>query len=273
MVGRTMLERNPKTAGRKQYGRNRKAVHQNIYSSPLFSMPSALQSASQDFNQENPVCGGQSWRFQDVNIRYSNGAVVQRQPVHASFKSRSYRHATSSRLKGRALALQRLGASDPDVLRAALVEDSGVPDSNVPGSDARIDYEIPNQAHHIVESHGGDDVGRDILSSAGIHINSAINGVLLPTWEGDNTGNATVHLGSHVEEYSDCVNAALQEAVADEQAGTRAYKQAVKTVLSTIREILLNHNLALNAHGDPDYNPDTEQPVSITEIFEQYGLI
>ena len=160
-----------------------------------------------------------------------------------------------------------------EVIALQKIQFRWVPDSNNEKTDFRIDYIIPNQAHHIVESHGGDGIGREILRKADIDINSAANGVLLPMADGDGTGNATVHNGSHNNEYSHCVNRALQKAVADKEQGRLKYTKAVIETLSKIRVLLLTQNLALNARGDADYDVVTQNGMSITEIFRGKGLI
>jgi hypothetical protein len=84
---------------------------------------------------------------------------------------------------------------------------AGVPDSNQIGG-------TRNQAHHIVEVNDPNAaLARHLLYLAEIDINSAINGVFLPEYEADDTGDATVHFGSHRQEYADIVNQALSQAV------------------------------------------------------------
>lgn len=146
--------------------------------------------------------------------------------------------------------------TDSSVLRAALVDYAGVPDSNLRNSDRRVGYAITNQAHHIVEA--GDkraNKARTILKDAGICVNSAANGVLLPSEHIDGTGEATIHLGSHVGEYAECVNRALEAAVDGSHSGTKQYRENVLTRLEQIREVLLTCNVPINGNVDADMTP------------------
>lgn len=78
----------------------------------------------------------------------------------ASLSTRLGRHARELQRKlkkerARELLNRRVGnrkVSNSDILRAALVEDNGVPDSRIVRNDSGINYAIGNQAHHIVET-------------------------------------------------------------------------------------------------------------------------
>lgn len=174
---------------------------------------------------------------------------------------------------------------------------AGVPDSN-------IDFNpIPNQAHHIVEAAGGGASGvaaRALLVAAGIDIDSSCNGVLLPSVHHDDAGDATVHLGNHKNEYMVCVNASLGRAIdaavppipilfpgATPQIKVRgaiaaaiplppplsAWLQGVIVArLNSIRNMLLTENVPINQDVDGDWNPLTGAPITITEVFANYGL-
>lgn len=221
--------------------------------------------------------------MEDMRIHYrSNHTVIQMYPIHRSFMVESYGMASISTRLGehaRELEGERLNrrggireVTDSDVLRAALVMDNGVPDSRIVGSDPEINYEIDNQAHHIVETHNV--FGQMILANADIERNSSANGVLLPKAEGDGTGNAATHNGSHIREYRNCVNEALENATRGLPPHTDWYKESVIAVLVRIRRILLNFNMALNGRGDADYKDDSPNgKKSIRDIFQEQGLI
>lgn len=210
--------------------------------------------------------------MEDMQIRYrSNQTVIQMIPTHASFKAHSYHRASRSTGLGRhARELLNMGESDSRILRASVVEDNGVPDSRIEGSSRGIDYTIANQAHHIVET--SNRIGRRILANAGINHNSAANGVLLPEVEGDGTGNAAIHKGSHLGAYRVCVNRALSHAIRGQMEHSDAYKESVLVVLDRIRRILLNKNVAINKRGDPDYKNGRPGYRSIRDIFHDEGL-
>ncbi len=203
--------------------------------------------------------------------------------LHPSFDVASYVWAENSYELGEEA---RGVARDPqarnsDILRASLVDDNGVPDSN-------SDYSgIVNQAHHIVEVNNNEE-GGGILEAVGIDINSAANGVLLPQFavysngEDDSydTGNASIHNGSHRDEYRECVTRALHKAINDLENSAvgveleiQDYRNAVLRVLAEIRRVLLEKNVPLNHREDPNYNDNTDEGETITEIFQDEGLI
>lgn len=137
--------------------------------------------------------------------------------------------------------------------------------------------DITNQAHHIVET--SNVYGQQLLRWYGIHPDSAINGVLLPTYETDDTGNTSVHLGRHSAAYTKGINAALEKAVADAQAaaprGLQRWLEGRKAVIRTlmhIRDVLLTENVPLNKHSDANYNPVTGSEETIADIFSRTGL-
>lgn len=198
--------------------------------------------------------------------------VIQRQ-THQSFLPESYvRAETMPQLPDELLTRiheyrvqygQEPGNSD--VLRAALVE-AGVPDSNVC-------FEIPNQAHHIVEASDVHAEGaRSILEYAGIDVNSVANGVLLPTAGGEGRGDATLHRGGHSREYAECINYALETAVGGAVRGTPQYQVHVLKRLAEIRRVLLTCNVPINGNVDPDWDSETCQPITINAIFIREGL-
>lgn len=254
--------------------------------------PKSLPNRSDFLGHKRRVPDRTDISMEDMRIHYrSNQTVIQMYPIHPSFKAESYRDASrSTRLGRHARELQRelewellnrrvgnirvgnIGVSNSDVLRAALVEDNGVPDSRIVRNYSGINYAIGNQAHHIVETHN--TIGQEILRNAGIHSNSAANGVLLPVAEGDGRGNAAIHNGSHNGEYTACVNEALVNATAELLPYIYEYRERVINVLSEIRRILLNNNMALNSRGDADYKDDSPNgKKSIRDIFQEQGLI
>lgn len=245
--------------------------------------PKSILNRSDFLRHKRRVPDRTDLSMEDMRIHYrSNHTVIQMYPIHRSFMVESYGMASISTRLGehaRELEGERLNrrggireVTDSDVLRVALVEDSGVPDSRIEGSSRGIDYTIDNQAHHIVETHNV--FGQMILANADINPNSAANGVLLPAAEGDGTGNAAIHNGSHSGEYTDCVNEALYHAIMGRTAHTDDYTESVIDVLVRIRRILLNFNMALNSRGDADYKDDSPNgKKSIRDIFQEQGLI
>lgn len=159
-----------------------------------------------------------------------------------------------------------------DILRASLVQDAWVVDPANSG--------ITNQAHHIVET--SNYYGQRLLIRYGIEPDSAVNGVLLPTYATDDTGNTSIHYGNHSPAYTAGINAALNKAVADAQAaapqaqGRQKWIQerdAVIRKLKNIRFVLLTQNVPLNGSSDPNYNPVTASGETIADIFRRTGLI
>ena len=205
-------------------------------------------------------------------------AVVQCQ-THRSFLPRSY--GTAEMMYQLPFDLHRRihehrnqyrgEPTDSSVLRAALVDYARVPDSNDWGSDPHVDYVIRNQAHHIVEVRSEyAETARRILAQAGIDINSAANGVLLPTAGGDGRGDATLHLGGHSRAYAEYVNLALETAVLGEVPFTRRFQSKVLMRLAQIRRVLLTYPVPINANVDP--NVDFAGTIEIETIFNNNGL-
>ena len=230
--------------------------------------PKSLPNRSDFLRHKRRVPDRTGISMEDMRIHYrSNQTVIQMYPIHPSFMVESYDGASrSTELAEHALALMAAGESRNSViLRTSLVEDNGVPDSRIVGSDPEIDYAIENQAHHIVETHNF--IGQDFLVNAGITSNSAANGVLLPEAERDETSNATNHKGSHSGEYTACVNEALRIATNGLTPHTDWYKESVIAVLVRIRWILLNSNMALNSRGDADYKDGSPNGKKVFVIF------
>lgn len=205
--------------------------------------------------------------------------------THLSFAVKSYCQAEKmGQLSSELQTFIRLykkytGSELPNsvILRFALTEEAkigaGVPDSNILGSDQHFTYTISNQAHHIVEA--GNSRARsamNILEAAGIDYNSAANGVLLPSEHTADTGDATIHLGSHVQEYTKSVERALEMAVKGEQPGQPSYREKVLERLAQIRRVLLTCNVPINSQVDADYDLGTNQGAEIETIFEENGL-
>lgn len=87
-----------------------------------------------------------------------------------------------------------------------------------------------NAAHHIVAGNAPDAAeARQILDSFEININSASNGVFLPTELG--VSNAAYHPSLHTSSYYSKVNALLRGATSS---------QDVKDILAQISQSLLN---------------------------------
>jgi hypothetical protein len=194
---------------------------------------------------------------------------MQRQ-VDPSFNPRYYINATSS--TDWSSLTTRVPLLPAQHLRNNLTF-AGVPDSNRNREGTR------NQAHHIVEVNDlNAALARHLLSLAGIEINSAINGVFLPEYEGDDTGNATVHFGSHRIGYAEIVNQYLSTAIDSDpllnQRGARTnilqnmlaippdvqnrLRIVLTTALHQLRIILLTQYLSLNNgyRVDPEWKPD-----------------
>lgn len=97
----------------------------------------------------------------------------------------------------------------------------------------------PNAAHHIVPATAKRaKKAQDILKKFDIDINSADNGVYLPTEKGlPGAGNASVHKGRHLNKYIDEVTDRLEKATSRDDC---------IEILNTIREDLLNGTLKLS---------------------------
>lgn len=202
--------------------------------------------------------------LQPVNYIGVDNATLGRA---ASRKARANRNQANRRNRFRIQNRGMYGHSD--ILRTSLVQDAMVLDP------ARND--ITNQAHHIVET--SNHYGQRLLSRYGIDPDSAVNGVLLPTHETDDTGNTSIHRGSHSAAYTAGINAALNKAVADARAaaprGQQTWIQERKAMirkLQHIRIVLLTQNVPLNGSSDPNFDPVTESGETIADIFRRTGL-
>lgn len=238
--------------------------------------------AERAFLREEPVVQRARQRLRSSRKAKSHVAEVR---PHASFLVESYDRAArrgreekwvrpwvESEIEKRRekKRTKRKKVLDSEILRKSL-RMAGVRDSNNWSSDPNIDYEIPNQAHHIVEAHDKRaESARKILRNASIYINSAANGVFLPSEHIDGTGDATIHLGSHVPEYANCVNRALKKAVSRTDPGTDQYRDNVLKRLSEIRRVLLSRNVPINKNVDSDYAP--KKDITIADIFLEEKL-
>lgn len=200
------------------------------------------------------------------------------QLLDESLKRTNYLHASDTVL-GRAARRMTAANRNPanrrnshsEILRASLVQDAGVIDPAQSG--------ITNQAHHIVET--SNRHGQELLRRYGIEPDSAVNGVLLPTYETDDTGRASTHLGSHSAAYTRAINAALNKAVSDARAAAPRGQQRKKILeriavirkLQRIRIALLKKNIPLNASSDATFNPATNSKETVEDIFRRETLI
>ncbi len=133
------------------------------------------------------------------------------------------------------------------------------------------------QTHHIVEfgaAHA--DISRQILNWVNININSAVNGVHLPSVYRDDGGDASVHSGSHTDAYGDLVRDRLIAAVNVNRqvlhavvpltpATIGAYlgiaiavpgdTVAITAALNQLRTELLSGDIELNSNTDMEWQP------------------
>ena len=126
------------------------------------------------------------------------------------------------------------------------------------------------QTHHIVEfgaAHAA--LSRQILNWVNININSAVNGVHLPSVPRDDGGDASVHSGSHTDAYGDLVRDRLiaavnLHAVAPLTPATiGAYlgvaipvpgdTVAITAALNQLRTELLSGDIELNSNTDMEW--------------------
>lgn len=216
--------------------------------------------------------------------------VVQR--VHKAFRNETYarihRSEYSHELHDNARNVQQQGGAHSDILRASLVDDYQIPDP----WKSRID----NQAHHIVET--SNVLGQKILRKVRIESDSAVNGVLLPGTENDDAGDATIHSGRHIKMYTNCVTAALWNAVVPNlcerwgvrfltvdpdsvetiEANVELYinfhdTSTIKNVLAKIRKILLEVYVPLNNGADGTYSQGDTIEDQILNAFRAYRLV
>lgn len=213
--------------------------------------------------------------------------VVQR--THPSFQVGSYANATGTTLGPNAQGIAAQGWGHSDILRASLTGSILAGEGDVP--DSNLQDQVSNQAHHIVEVNDGNAAhSRDILDAAGIDIDSAINGVLLPAEASDDGGDAAIHLGSHRAEYALAVNASLDHAILNNAPGggwpgagggipnilalvpanpaAQGHLRAVLVArIAEIRELLLEDGAELNARGDGEWGQD------LIDLFGNRGII
>lgn len=214
--------------------------------------------------------------FHNVRVQYKRNKqppVLQKIPRPA-FESNTYLNnpaAYSTQLGPNAQNALAQNLPNSTILNASLIRDAQIPDPNSNASVRTYGYKIEYQTHHIVET--SNIFGQIFLLNANIDLNAPINGVLLPKYAADDTGDATVHNGSHVLEYRYCVNIALQNAIQGLIPHTPLYTQAVVNTLATIRDILLSQNVPINQRVDGDYDPNTNNEISIRAIFRNWGLL
>jgi hypothetical protein len=197
-------------------------------------------------------------------------AAIQRQ-LHGSFNVASYAGANATANPFNALVALGLPITPSGLLRLGL-RYAGVPDSNTNLASTG------NQAHHIVERNDANAApARAWLARAGVELDSAVNGVFLPVTHGDDTGDATVHFGSHHAAYANMVNTAIDTAIDQDPvlagAGITSLTgpAAVTTVpeqtqlraviiatLNRLRNFLLNNPIQINKgyRVDEDYDPN-----------------
>lgn len=215
--------------------------------------------------------------------------VVQR--VHGSFVNANYANARATVLGANGLHVEGEMRHHSEILRASLTGEGDVPDSN-------LEDQIGNQAHHIVEAGAAVAApARMLLATAGIHIDSSINGVLLPSEQSDDGGDAALHIGSHRAEYAAAVNDSLANAILNNPplggwplamgvaatvpnicaavAGVPAlahFRTVLVNRLVAIRHVLLEGAAALNNRGDGEYNPANEEEVTFSSVFAAHGI-
>jgi hypothetical protein len=197
-------------------------------------------------------------------------AIIQRQ-LHGSFNVASYAGANAATNPFNALVAMGLPITPSGLLRLGL-RYAGVPDSNTNPAATE------NQAHHIVERNDANAApARAWLARAGVELDSAVNGVFLPVTHADDTGDATVHFGSHHAGYANVVNTAIDTAINQDPvlagagitsltgpaAVTTAPQQAqlravIIATLNRLRNFLLNNPVQINKgyRVDEDYDPN-----------------
>lgn len=132
------------------------------------------------------------------------------------------------------------------------------------------------QLHHMGET--GNDLFQDVCRDLGMNPDAPFNTVYLPEQETDETGDATVHRGSHVQDYTDSVNEGVIRAIEGVPDGLppgpyrQAVEQAVVDEMGGIRRVLLTRQVPLNARNDPEWDGETEGRAAVHGIFEREGL-
>lgn len=112
--------------------------------------------------------------------------------------------------------------------------------------------DFPKAAHHIVGIHAkAAKATRDLLKKYGIgdkELNSAMNGVFLPTDPLFNPKGSTLHIGSHKGSYHNKVYEYLSEHIANIEAieGRKATTTEVYALIDDLRNQLLDGTLSLN---------------------------
>lgn len=158
--------------------------------------------------------------------------------------------------------------SNSGQLSIALNVDGGVPNPRNAG--------VRTQAHHIGPS--GDGVIQDIYRNLGMNPNATFNGVRLPERETDDTGDATVHYGSHTAESTAAFNEGIFRALdrVPNNLPPRQYqREAQRVVVEQVgrtRNVLLTRQVPLNGRNDAEWNPATGRPYTAREIYEEEGL-
>ncbi len=250
-----------------------------------------LQSCASEKDEE-PL-QGKFEKMPNNLIQFYRNEVIQM--VDRSVLPVNYARATGPTLGVTAANMRAffgIAQGNSDVLRASLVNDSGVVDPMTVG--------IDNQAHHIVEAN--DPAAADsrlLLQGANIDIDSPINGVLLPTSETDDTGNATIHRGGHRGAYASCIHRSLTHAInsapgllppmnstyAKDNARNLAAGGALwggrslwlRGVLigrlNQIRTVLLSNMVPINNSVDAEFIANSQGAISIYSIFKNAGII
>lgn len=196
------------------------------------------------------------------------------QPAPGPFDTQLYANANRTSLSPAALAAiqqeeQRLGRplGHSERGRIAMEVDGGVP---APVLDVGV------QLHHAGET--GDGLFQDVCRNLGMDPDAPFNTVYLPEQETDETGDATVHRGSHVQDYMDSVDEAVIRAIEGVPGGLppgpyqQAVEQAVVGEMGEIRRVLLTNQVPLNARNDPEWDEETEGRATVHGIFEREGL-
>ena len=127
--------------------------------------------------------------------------------------------------------------SDSDILRAELKKAGVIPPPYV------------NAAHHIVAKNAKEArPAQKIMKKYGIDLNSAANGVFLPYKKNlTYANNATVHIGSHSNDYYKYVNQKLREKVNSiKRARREVSAHDIAETLDEVRKGLLDGSIKLN---------------------------
>ena len=106
------------------------------------------------------------------------------------------------------------------------------------------------QAHHIVAVEAKEaEIARNIVTKYKIDIDSAANGVFLPSKDNGYVGETSLHIGGHSKKYYSTVNKALEDAdtyiTVNKLSGEDA-SNYICDILQDIREELLGGSLKIN---------------------------